>query len=80
MGLFKWYVKIGEYGEYVADGYAYARDTKVLLEELKWKYKNEYHNIIIEENHLFGIVDFESLSDLEFIEYVETKIAVRWED
>lgn len=80
MGLFKWNVKLGEYGEFIADGYAYAENSKKLLEELKWIYDNEYHNITIDDDWNFDEDDVESLKDLKFIEYDETKIAVRWED
>jgi hypothetical protein len=80
MGLFRWFVKLGEYGEFVADGYAYAENNNKLLEELKWKYNNEYHNVTIEDDWEFDNDDIESLKMLEFVQYVETKIAVRWED
>lgn len=80
MGLFKWFVKIGEYGEHIADGYAYANNSIKLLEELKWKYNNEYHNVIIESDWEFDEDDLKDIADLDFIKYDETKIAVRWED
>lgn len=80
MGLFKWFVKLGEHGEYIADGYAYAKNSEKLLEELKWKYNNEYHNINIDDDWEFDADDLENLKDLQFVNYAETRIAIRWED
>lgn len=80
MGLFKWKVRLGEYGECIADGYAYARNDEVLLKELSWNYKDKYERIIVEEDWEFDEDDIKDLVDLDFVEYVETKIAIRWED
>ena len=80
MELIKWFVKLGEYGEYIADGYAYAERREILLKALKEKYNNAYHNIQIEDDWSFDEEDIKDLDSLPWEVICECKIAVRWED
>lgn len=80
MGLFKWSIKLGEYGDVVADGYGYARRIENLYWALNEKYNNEYHNIIIEEDWIFDEEDTVDVVDVKWEDINGCKVAVRWED
>ena len=80
MGLFKWFVKLGEYGEFVADGYVYARNSEEAKTKVKTHYINQYHNVVIEDDW-----DFFTDEDVNEDTYNECQrfddgVIVRWED
>ena len=81
MGLFKWAVKIGEYGEYIADGYVFAESKESAYEKVKFHYLNPYHNVVIENDwNFFYDTDDLNPGSYEICKKFDDGVVVRWED
>lgn len=80
MGLFKWSVKLGEYGEYIADGYVFAETKADAYEKVKNYYRDKYHNVIIEDDWNFFFDEDLNKEDYESYKKFNNEVIIRWED
>lgn len=78
MGMFKWYVKLGEYGEFIADGWVKANSIIEAESKVKEHYTNCYHTVVIDDDYdFFG--DEDLMRELEHYTVYENGVIVRWE-
>ena len=77
--LFKWRVKIGEYGEGIADGWVYANSIIEAENKVKKHYTNCYHNVEIDEDY-DPSNDKDVMCGLEDYKKYDNDVFVRWED
>ena len=77
--LFKWRVRIGEYGEGIADGWVYADSITEAEKKVKKHYTNCYHNVEIDEDY-DSSNDKDVLCGLEDYKKYGNDVFVRWED
>lgn len=77
--LFKWRVRIGEYGEGIADGWVYANSITEAENKVKKHYTNCYHNVEIYEDY-DPSNDKDVMCGLEDYKKYGNDVFVRWED
>ena len=81
MGLFKWHVHLGEYGEFIADGWVMASSVTEAEEKVKRHYTNCYHTVSIEDDYDFLYEDDFNLERKPYwVKEYDDGVIVRWED
>lgn len=86
MGLFKWWVHLGDqYGPFFADGYVYAESIEDAEDKIAQHYNNEYHCVVIDKDWNF-FTDTDIRKDVCekakqcYKKQFDDGVIVRWED